>query len=332
LRRNTFADDRNPRKFGLIFTIDNPKEKITVDGVNMERWENPEVWPEANPLVAELDNLAEKLMEDYKTKKEIPKDFFLFKVKNLNLWMGANEGDGNFFVDQHTLQKSRFEPAGNWEWWRGKQQVIIGLDLSLRIDNTAVTFMWYDTADGHHYVKNLVFYPKDMEAYKSQAEHIPYATWARHGYCQGIGEDVIDYNELADIIINICQDYDIGIASVAYDTKYSRSLIDRLIEGLPMEVDHVKIEQNSRHLGDVISTLQGIVYDGSFHYAPNPLMESAFINGEIEFRQGKPYIRKGNKHRNKIDNLFSSFNAMKVSMYMEQNNLYETERAFFFEL
>ncbi|MFD6211203.1 terminase TerL endonuclease subunit [Peribacillus sp. NPDC060253] len=332
LRKNTFADDRNPRKFGLIFTIDNPKERIQLNGRDAERWENPSVWPEANPLVAELDDLAEKLMEDYKTKKDIPTDFFLFKVKNLNMWMGANEGDGNFFVDQHTLKKSLFEPAGDWEWWRGKKQVLIGLDLSLRIDNTAVTFMWYNQADGCHYVKNLVFYPKDMEEFKSQKERIPYATWARSGYCQAIGQETVDFDELADIIINICQEYNIDIASVAYDTKYSRQLIAKLIDNLPMEVDHVKIEQNSRMLGDVISNLQGIIYEGKFRYAPNPLMESAFINGEIEFRQGKPYIRKGDKHRNKIDNLFSSFNAMKISMYMEQNHLYESDRKFFFEL
>jgi phage terminase large subunit-like protein len=329
LRKNTFADDRNPRKFGLIFTIDNPKE---VQANGKERWEDPSTWPEANPLVAELNDLAEKLMEDYKTKKDIPKDFFLFKVKNLNMWMGANEDDGNFFVDQHTLQKSKFEPAGDWEWWRNKRQVIIGLDLSLSRDNTAVTFMWYDVADERHYVKNLVFYPRELESYKSKAERIPYATWARHGYCQAIGDSVVDYDELADIIIKICQDYNIGIASVAYDTRYSYTLIKRLTDELPMEIDYYRVEQNSRNLGDAISTLQRIVYDGSFRYAPNPLMESAFVNGLIEFRQGKPYIRKGSIDRNKIDNLFSSFNAMKISMYMEQNHLYESTREFFVEL
>lgn len=330
LRKNTFAEERNPRKFGLIFTIDNPKEKQP-DG--KERWEYPEVWPEANPLVAEVDDLAEKLMEDYKTKKEIPKDFFLFKVKNLNMWLGANEGDGNFFVDQHRLQKCEFEPASDWEWWRNKRQVIIGIDLSLTVDNTAVTFMWYNHEDGKHYVKNLVFYPKDEENKKSDTERIPYAKWARQGYCQAVGDDCVDLLEVGNIIIGICQQYNISIASIAYDTRYSKPLLKKLIDELPMEIDPIRIEQNSHHLGDAISTLQRIVYEGSFCYAPNPLMESAFINGLITFRQGgKPYITKGDKHRNKIDNLFSSFNAMKVSMYFEQNHLYESERTMFFEL
>ncbi|USK33524.1 terminase large subunit [Bacillus sp. F19] len=332
MRKNTFAENPNPRKFGLIFTIDNPKEKIEVNGVKMERWENPDVWPEANPLVAEVDELAEKLIEDYKTKRDIPKDFFLFKVKNLNMWLGANEGDGNFFVDKHTLLKGKFEPATDWNWWKGKRQVIIGLDLSLSRDNTAVTFMWYDKANGHYYTKNLVFYPKLMEEEKTKAERIPYETWSRHGYCQAVGEDVVDFDEIADIILKACKEFDIHIASVAFDTKYSYTLIKRLIEEMPMEVDHTEIEQNSRNLGDAISTLQRIVYEGNFKYAPNPLMESAFVNGVIEFRQGKPYIQKSNKERNKIDNLFSTFNAMKISMYFEQNNLYETERKFFFEL
>ncbi|MFT7830048.1 terminase TerL endonuclease subunit [Priestia megaterium] len=332
LRKNTFADERNPRKFGLIFTIDNPKEHVTLDGKQVERWECPEVWPEANPLVAEVDDLAEKLMEDYKTKREIPKDFFLFKVKNLNMWLQSNEGDGNFFVDMHTLKKCRYEPVSDWEWWRNQRQIIIGLDLSLSVDNTAVTFMKYEPSEDIYYVKNLVFYPKNMEEQKTRDERIPYANYARHGYCQAIGENVVDYLELGDIIINICTDYNIGIASVAFDTKYSEQLMKKLVDELPMEIDPIKIEQNSFHLGNAISSLQRIVYTGSFCYAPNPLMESAFTNGLIEFRQGKPYITKGNKHRNKIDNLFSSFNAMKVSMFMEQNHLYETERTMFFEL
>jgi phage terminase large subunit-like protein len=329
LRRNTFLEERNPRKFGLLFTIDNPKEKQP-DG--KERWEHPEVWPEANPLVAEVDDLAEKLMEDYKTKKEIPKDFFLFKVKNLNMWLQSNEGDGNFFVDMHTLKKAEYKPALDWEWWRNKRQVIIGIDLSLTTDNTAITFMKYEPAQDVYYVKNLTYYPKNMEEYKMRTEKIPYDRWSAAGYSQAVGEDVVDYEEIANIIINLCQDYNIGIASVAFDTKYSYTLIKELVDRLPMEIDPIKIEQNSRHLGNAISNLQRIIYEGKFRYAPNPLMESAFINGLIEFRQGKPYITKGDKHRNKIDNLFSSFNAMKVSMYFEMNHLYESERSFFFEL
>jgi phage terminase large subunit-like protein len=333
MRKNTFAVDTNPRKFGLIFTIDNPKDKvIRSDGKEVERWEDWSVWPEANPLVAEVTDLADKLMEDYKTKKEIPKDFFLFRVKNLNMWLQANEGDGNFFVDMHTLKKSMYQPAQDWSWWRGKRGVIIGLDLSLTVDNTAATFMWYSAKEDIYYVKNLTFYPKDREQDKIRMEKIPYDKWARAGYCQPVGTDVVDFMEVADIILNICQEHNIGIGSIAYDTKYSRQLLQKLIDELPMEVAPEKIEQNSKYLGDAISNLQRLIYQGHFRYAPNPLMESAFVNGLIEFRMGKPYIKKGDQHRNKIDNLFSSFNAMKVSMYFEQNHLYQTEREFFLEL
>lgn len=329
LRKNTFNDERNHRKFGLIFTIDNPKER---QANGKERWEDPAVWPEANPLVAELDDLAEKLMEDYKTKKDMPRDFFLFKVKNLNLWLDMNEGDGNYFVDKHTLKKGLFEPAKDWSWWEDKKQVIIGLDLSLTTDNTAVTFLWKDHEKGKYYTKNLVFYPKNAEEDKTKRERIPYATWVRHGHCQPIGKDVIDFEEMADIILDICKTHRIAIGSIAFDTTYSYALMKRLTEELPMEVDPFKIAQNSHELGSPISNLQRIIYEGNFHYAFNPLMESAFINGLIEFRSGKPYITKTSKHRNKIDNLFSTFNAMKVSMHFEQNHLYESGREFFFEL
>ncbi|MCM2532169.1 terminase large subunit [Neobacillus pocheonensis] len=326
LRKNTFAQESNPRKFGLIFTIDNPKEKIKVNGKEIERWECQDIWPEANPLVAEVEELHEKLIEDYKTKRDIPKDFFLFKVKNLNLWLDFNESDNNFFVDSHTLKKGKFEPASDWEWWRGKRQVIIGIDLSLSTDNTAVTFMHHNAGNGQYYVKNLVFYPKNKEEEKSRTERIPYANWARQGFCQPIGEDVIDYDQLANIIMDIVRTYDIEVASVAFDTKYSYTLIKRLVDDMPMDISYDKIEQSSRNLGDSISYLQRIIYEGNFKYAPNPLMESAFLNGLIEFRLGKPYIRKSDKERNKIDNLFSTFNAIKIHQWMEMNHLYETER------
>ncbi|PFX73752.1 terminase [Bacillus cereus] len=329
---NTFSDEPNPRQFGLVFTIDEPKKRIQLNGRDAERWEDPEVWPEANPLVAEVPDLAEKLHEDYKTKKDIPKDFFLFKVKNLNMWLGMNENDGNFFVDQHTLQKCLHKESSNWEWWRGKRQVIIGLDLSLSRDNTATTFMWYDVTDGQYYTKNLTFYPKNMEEYKSQAERIPYAQWEREGHCQAIGDDVMDFDEMADIIIGICSDYEIEVASIAYDTQYSYTLLKRLVDELPMDIDPIEIEQSSRKLGSPISNLQRIVYNGTFNYALSPLMESAFVNGIIEFRQGKPYIVKSSKERNKIDNLFSTFNCMKVAMFMEQNHLFEEGRELFFEI
>lgn len=329
LRKNTFVEDRNFRKFGLVFAIDNPRDK---QANGKERWEDPAVWPEANPLVAELDDLAEKLMEDYKTKKDIPRDFFLFKVKNLNMWLQANEGDGNFFVDLHTLQRGKHAASSDWAWWQGKKQVIIGVDLSLSRDNTAVTFLWYDSKADEYHVKNLVFYPRNMEDFKMKEEKIPYSSWKRQGYCQPIGNDVIDYDELTDEILHICQTYNIGVASVAFDEKYSYTLIKRLTEELDMEIDPVKIQQDSKNLGDSISYLQRIIYEGKFKYAPNPLMESAFINGLIEFRMGKPYIQKSSKERNKIDNLFSTFNAVKVHQYLEKQHLYETEREFVFGL
>lgn len=323
LRKNTFADEPNPRQFGLIFTIDNPRE-LQADG--KERWDHEEVWPEANPLVAEVYDLAEKLHEDYKTKREIAKDFFLFKVKNLNLWLQANEGDGNYFVDLHTLQKGKFVEAKDFEWWRGKKQIIIGLDLSLSRDNTAITFLKYDVATDTYYAKNLVFYPKDMEDFKSSLEKVPYAQWTREGYCKPVGDAVIDFDHVADIILDIVREYNLEIASLAFDTKYSYTLIQRLDNELPMDINPMAIEQSARNLGDSISYLQRVIYEGKFKYAPNPLMESAFINGLIEFRLGKPYIKKSNKDRNKIDNLFSTFNCIKVHQYMEQNHLYKDDR------
>ena len=151
----------------------------------------------ANPLFTQVQELADKLYEDYKTKKDIPKDLFLFKVKNLNMWMERMKEMATSLWTAHTLKKGQFKEAQDWNWWKNQRQVIIGLDLSLTTDNTAVTFLKYDKEKDIYYAKNLVFYPKNMEEKKAKAERIPYGTWARQGYCQPIGEDVVDYDQLA---------------------------------------------------------------------------------------------------------------------------------------
>ncbi|XBO88461.1 terminase TerL endonuclease subunit [Bacillus paranthracis] len=166
--KNTMNNNSNPRQFGLAYLIDNPKDIITVDGVEMERWEDKSTWLESNPLVAEVPALKEKLYEDYETKKDVPIDFHEFRIKNLNIWLQSNENTDDYFVDSDTLEQYKCEEIEDWNWWKGKKQVMIGLDLSLSRDNTAVTFMWHDYDNNKTYLKNIVFYPKSQEAKKSR--------------------------------------------------------------------------------------------------------------------------------------------------------------------
>ncbi|GAB6415582.1 terminase large subunit domain-containing protein [Bacillus cereus] len=325
---NTNDGNSNPRIFGLAYLIDNPLNEITLDGKKAQRWEDESIWAEANPLFVEVDSLYDELLENYKTSKHIPKELHLFKTKNLNIWQSENIDDGSFFVDLNTIEKYEKEEIEDWNWWKGKKQVMIGIDLAPSRDNSAITFAWYDVKHKKVYLKNKVYYAKNMEANKIKSEKIRYDQYTKKGWCEPLGEETVDFVGIAKDIQKIITDYNISLATILYDVSYSYDLVKYINENIEMEVNATVVHQNARVLNSVIDTLQRDIYNGNVHYAPNKLLVSAFINGEIEFRQGKTYIKKNSKVKNKVDSLFATFNAYKGIMFYLQFNRFENDMEF----
>ncbi|MED3552528.1 terminase large subunit domain-containing protein [Cytobacillus praedii] len=340
LKKNTFSDTPNERKFGLAFNIDNPEEKIIVDGVEMERWMDKSTWMESNPLLAEIPVLAEQLHEDYEAVKNIADDLHEFKIKSLNIWLPDTNLHEEYLVDEETLQQYIYEPAQDWKWWANKKQVMIGLDVSMSRDNTSLTFHWYDKDNeegngaGITYIKNLVLYPKAMEAEKVKAEGLDYDKWSEleFPYCMPFGDKVVDWEKIGPYVDKeILQKYNIKLGTMLYDTKYAEEISDYFDQYVSMEIPPTAVKQDSRNLGDVISRLQKDIYDGKFRYAPNKLFESSMINSELYYPMGKVYIRKpeSGKHSKKVDSTFSTLNAFKGHMFFKRDNRYSSITNFF---
>lgn len=325
---NTNDGNSNPRIFGLAYLIDNPLDEITLDGKKAQRWEDESTWSEANPLFAEVESLYDELLENYKTSKHIPKELHLFKTKNLNIWQSENIDDGTFFVDKHTIEKYEMKEVEDWNWWRNKKQVFIGVDLAPSLDNSSITFAWYDVKQQKVYIKNKVYYPKNREAGKIKSEKVPYDQYRKKGWCEPLGEETVDFVGIGEDILKIITEYNISLATVMYDVAHSYELVKYINENIEMEINATMVKQNSRELSPVIDTLQKEIYDGNVYYAPNKLLVSAFTNGEIEFRQGKTYIKKNSKVKNKVDSLFATFNAYKGIMFYLQFNRFESNMEF----
>ncbi|MGR2742287.1 terminase TerL endonuclease subunit [Bacillus sp. N6] len=320
---NTMSGNtKKPQMFGMAYLIDEPFQEIILDGKKARRWQDPTVWPEANPLFNDVPSLSEKLHEDYATKT-LPKDIHLFKTKNLNIWQSENIDDGSFFVDKETIKKYKMVDIEDWEWWRNKKQVFIGIDLAPSRDNSSITFAWYDVKHQKVYIKNMVYYAKNMETEKIERERIPYDQYSKKGWCKPLGEESVDFVGIGKDIHKIITDYNISLATIMYDVAHSFELVRYINENIEMEVNATVVKQNSRELSPVIDTLQKEIYDGNVFYAPNKLLVSAFINGELEFRQGKSYIKKNSKVKNKVDSLFATFNAYKGIMFYIQFNRFK---------
>ena len=317
-------------QFGLNYSIDNPKDEIEVDGKMVERWTIQSNWLESNPLIAEVPSLWEKLQDDYKSTKDSERDFFRFKVKNLNLWLSEIDVVYRKFVKLETLQQYEMKELSDWEWWRGKQDVIIGADMAMATDNTAIVFLWRDTETGINYVKNLVFYPKALEAYKIQSEKLPYDKWSKppYDYCMPFGDEGVDWEGLAPWIhSNIIKKYELDIGTLFYDRRYAREFVAYFDEHVEMTVPATDFDQRSAYISPSISAWQNEILQDKVRYAPNGLFESATTNGRLYNNGGKPHIKKPENERDgaKVDSLFACFNAYQGVLYFIDNNLYSDD-------
>ncbi|MDN4492887.1 terminase TerL endonuclease subunit [Ureibacillus aquaedulcis] len=331
--RNTFGEIDNERLFGLLYYIDNPNSKEIVDGKEIERWENPNHWCESCPLLAEFPSELEGLINDYKTKKGTNAEFD-FKVLNLNLWLSENYTNENMFTNEFDLEKGRCEDIQDLEWWRGKKQVFFGVDMAREgTDNSALCMLWYDHKERIYYSKHWVFYPTALGAEKHKNEGLNYPIYAKQGYAIPCGNKSIDYDFIEDFIVDLVTDYQLEVASIAFDRTFATEMMDNLAERVYQEAPSVDVPQGPRVLGATVVDIQRAILDGRFKYAPNPLMRAAFLNGVVFMRGGRPWVDKTDKLRTKIDSLVATINAVKLAMmFREENRFYDEDFSHVVEL
>lgn len=333
---NTMNDGiLDPRMFGLAYVIDEPFELVEHNDEMVERWTTSEAWFEANPLAQEVPAIYKDKRDAYIGAKRNPKELENFKVKELNIWLEDTNENEEIFIDLTTLEQYEYPKAQKWEFWRDKKQVMIGVDLAMARDNTSITFLWHDVNNeegngaGITYVKNLVLYPEALEAEKVQAEDLPYDLWStkEYGYCMPFGKEVVAWEKIGPYIQHeILEKYNIKLGSFLYDRKYADEISDYFDQYVSMEMQPIVVEQNSAHLGNVISKLNKELYDGKIRYGSNGLFVSSLTNAVIHYPMGKPYIKKPEhgKHTKKVDSLFSTLNAFKGHLFFKQDGRYES--------
>lgn len=322
---NTFGEIDNQRLFGLLYYIDNPNSKVMVDGKEVERWEDPTNWGESCPLLAEFPSELEGLINDYDVKKGTAAEFD-FKVLNLNMWLSEIFLGEDMFTNETALEVGRCKDIDDMDWWKGKQQVIFGVDLAREgSDNTAICMLWYSTKERTYYTKHWVFYPAMLVSEKTKTERIPYQDYAKNGHCIPCGTTMIDNDFIENFIVKQVEDLKLQVASIAFDKTFADEMMKNLAERVYQQEPSVPINQNAYNLGAPIVEVQRAILEGRFKYASNPLMRAAFLNGVVIMKNGKPFVVKVDKRKTKIDSLVATFNAVKMAMYFREENLFVDE-------
>ena len=280
--------------FSLLYE---PDEELLKD----EGWKKDDrIMYQANPAAVNNENIFRNLKDKrtlaimYENKREN------FLCKHLNIRYKGLGTEG--YIDADKVKRCRIEE--NKDFWKGRR-VWIGLDLSQTDDNTSVAMVAED--DTKLYIKVWGFIPGDKVEEKTMREKLDYADMIRRGVCFAVGEEVIDYRQVEQFIINLPEKYGVEIVQVGYDRYNAISTVQKLeAEG----IECVEIKQHSSVLHPATKLLKEKILSQEAFYEENPLLEINFANARCtEDTNLNKYVNK-KRSTGKVDMVVSTINAV----------------------
>lgn len=173
--------------FGIIYSIDEDDDPLS-----------PDSWAKANPNLGSSIYLSD--LERMATKaKETPAALNNFKTKRLDVWVGALAAAINMEnwtkCGDSTLKIEDFTG----------EECIIGVDLASKIDIAAVCLEFWREG------KSVRFYRYYLpENTVKTAPNAQYQGWAQEGRIITTDGARIDYNRIADDLLEDCRRYDVS--------------------------------------------------------------------------------------------------------------------------
>ncbi|NRT33246.1 phage terminase large subunit-like protein [Clostridium beijerinckii] len=249
-----------------------------------EVWDDMAIY-KANPL------RVEENYEEIKSDREIAKikisEQEELLTKNFNIFLDTNELDK--YLDIRYWKKCKVDNI-NFE---GKE-VIVGVDLSVTTDLTAVSIMYRE--DNKIYCKSHGFLPEDSLA--ERRENIDYRNYAELGYCDIHKGMTVSYTKVEEYIRSIEETYNCKIISIVTDPMNAKEMMERLSE----DFDVIMLKQTYTNLSPATKEFRKLVYDGNVFYEKNELLDWNMKNAiTTKGKADDEMLQKENKNKQRID-------------------------------
>lgn len=278
-----------------------------------EAWTDEGLY-KANPL---------KIKENYdeiKADREIAKiktsEQEEFLTKNLNIFLQNNEM--NKYLDISWWKKCKVAEDN----FRGKvkgKEVVVGIDLSVTTDLTAVGIMFKE--NDMYYCHSKGFLPE--ESLKERREkHINYISYAKKGWCDIHPGMTVNYTKVEEYIRNIEKEFGCTIKAIVTDPMNAKELVERL----GADYDVVLLRQTYTNLSPPTKEFRKSVYDGKVKYSENKLLDWNMQNASTtKGKSDDEMLNKENKNKQRID--LVAVLIFCFSEFMEENFGYDAMEA-----
>jgi phage terminase large subunit-like protein len=255
-----------------------------------DSWENPKVWPKANPC------LGVSLKEDFLVKSareasQIPSLQVEFRCKNMCEWL-SNE---HSWISYRYWEKC-VENAKKFKFDKKKPYYAnLSIDLSRSNDLTSLTLCIYQ--GGKYFMKHWLYFPKDSLSDRIKTETELWNQWFEKGVVTSTPGKTIDYEFMINEIGRICEEYD--ISECLYDPYCSNKIISDLENSLIL----IPIPQNLKNLSPYTKSYEKAILDGDI-VDGNDFMKWAVSNAMIyEDANGNIKLVKNSRKGKSVENL-----------------------------
>lgn len=263
----------NPRQFALIYYAEEEN-----------KWNDIGLY-QANPLRNEENyNTIRENREKAKIKISEQEEYF---TKEMNIFVAENEL--NKYIDIEYWKKCRVKTIDF-----SSKNVIVGIDLSVTTDLTAVSIMYKE--NNIIYCMSHGFLPAD--SLDKRRENIDYRKYEGLGYCDIHKGMTVNYTLVEEYIRNIEEKYNCTIETIVTDPMNAKEMVERLEK----DFDVVKLRQTYTNLSPATKEFRKKVYDGEVKYLVNELLDWNMSNAITTVgKSDDEMLAKEDKNKQRID-------------------------------
>lgn len=291
----------NERMFALVYYAD--KENT---------WNDIGLY-QANPLRLEENYQIMREDRDKALVQDNLKEEFITKTCNIFMQENSEEKYINFEAWKKcntTNKELEGKEVVNFE---GKE-VIVGVDLSLTTDLTAISIMYKE--DDKYYLASHGFLPEDTLL--ERRENIDYRNFQEKGYCTITPGAIVNYTIVEEYIRNIEIKYNCRIKYIVSDPFNAM----QMMESLSKDYEVILLKQTYSNLSPAIKQFRDDVYIGKIFYENNKLLDWCMSNTTtVKGRTTDDILlAKENKNKTRIDLVVASIFCY-TQLYLKGNSI-----------
>lgn len=266
----------DPRWLPIIYGLGLIEDEDELKDLNIY---DEDLWRRCNPSLGKTLKMATIRAQAADAKKSEAAER-LFRWLRLNQWIAtATVG----WIPITIYDKTQWNPPGCKDWREAVQLLrgktcYGGVDLSKSTDLTAFVLVFPPQEGLDRWVALPAgWMPLDGIDAREREDHVPYRDWIRAGFLHGCEGDIIDFEAVADAVVQAAQDYDLRM--VGFDPYLGATVMQNIRERLAGTVTEVvEIPQGIRSISPPMKELERLIRAHEMLHVHNTAARQCFLN------------------------------------------------------